>query len=357
MTVKVNLPSNGYDIKIERGILEKAGDELNLNRKVLIVTDDGVPSKYAETLAKGCSESVITVIKQGEESKNFDNFLLLQKVMLENGFSRKDCAIALGGGVIGDLTGFAASCFMRGIEFYNIPTTVLSQVDSSVGGKTAVDFMGVKNIVGTFYQPKNVLIDPNVLETLDKRQISAGLVEAIKMAATFDDESFLKFEEAESLEELNIEEVITKAIETKADVVEKDEKEAGLRKVLNFGHTLGHGIEASCADVRLSNIWEDAPYEKDMHKHGLLHGECVGIGMLAMCDEDVKERIEKVLIKLNLPTKAGFDFEKALDAVTHDKKQNGKAISCVYVKKIGSYEFVDMTSDELAERLGSLQIQ
>ncbi|MBO4347511.1 MAG: 3-dehydroquinate synthase [Lachnospiraceae bacterium] len=357
MTVNVNLPANGYDIKIERGILKKAGEELKLNRKVLIVTDDGVPSKYAETLAKECNESFITVIKQGEESKNFDNFLLLQKVMLENGFSRKDCAVALGGGVIGDLTGFAASCFMRGIDFYNIPTTVLSQVDSSVGGKTAVDFMGVKNIVGTFYQPKKVLIDPDVLETLDKRQISAGLVEAIKMAATFDEESFAKFEEAESLEDLDIVEVIAKAIRTKADVVEKDEKEAGLRKVLNFGHTLGHGIEAACADVRLSNIWEDAPYDKDIHKHGLLHGECVGIGMLAMCDANVKERIEKVLNKLDLPTKVSFDFDKALSAVTHDKKQNGKAISCVYVKKIGSFELKDMMADELSERLSTLEVQ
>lgn len=356
MTVNVNLPANGYDIKIERGILKKAGEELKLNRKVLIVTDDGVPSKYAETLAKECKESFITVIKQGEESKNFDNFLLLQKVMLENGFSRKDCAVALGGGVIGDLTGFAASCFMRGIDFYNIPTTVLSQVDSSVGGKTAVDFMGVKNIVGTFYQPKKVLIDPDVLETLDKRQISAGLVEAVKMAATFDEESFAKFEKAESLEDLDIVEVIAKAIQTKADVVEKDEKEAGLRKVLNFGHTLGHGIEAACSDVRLSNIWEDAPYEKDMHKHGLLHGECVAIGMLAMCDTEVKERIEKVLDKLDLPTKVSFDFDKALSAVTHDKKQNGKAISCVYVKKIGSYEMKDMMADELSERLATLEV-
>ncbi|MBQ4276453.1 MAG: 3-dehydroquinate synthase [Lachnospiraceae bacterium] len=333
MTISINLPDsvdNKYDIKIERGILNRVKDELNLNRKVLIVTDDGVPSEYSKTIAEQCKDSALVVIKQGEESKNFDSFLLLQKTMLEHGFSRKDCAVAIGGGVIGDLTGFAASCYMRGIDFYNIPTTVLSQVDSSVGGKTAVDFMGVKNIVGTFYQPKKVLIDPDVLKTLSARQVSNGLVEAIKMAATFDEEAFEDFEKAGSVEELNIDEIIARAITIKADVVEKDEKEAGLRKVLNFGHTLGHGIEVST---------------------DLLHGESVGIGMLAMCDDEVKVRIEQVLKKFNLPEKAEFDVENAIEAVMHDKKSKGDSISTIYVSKIGSYEMRDMKVDELKARI------
>lgn len=337
MTISINLPDsvdNKYDIRIERGILSKAKEELNLERKVLIVTDDGVPSKYSKDVAAQCKESFTVTIKQGEESKNFDNFLLLQKTMLENGFSRKDCAVAIGGGVIGDLTGFAASCYMRGIDFYNIPTTVLSQVDSSVGGKTAVDFMGVKNIVGTFYQPKKVLIDPEVLDTLSDRQKSNGLVEAIKMAATFDATYFEQFEKAGGIGELNIDEIIGKAITLKADVVEKDEKEAGLRKVLNFGHTLGHGIEVST---------------------DLLHGESVGIGMLAMCDDEVKTRIENVLKKYNLPTKAEFDGDKAIDAIMHDKKSKGDSISTVYVSKIGSFEMRDMKEYELLKRLKSLQ--
>ena len=333
MTISINLPDsvdNKYDIKIERGILNRVKDEINLNRKVLIVTDDGVPSEYSKTIAEQCKDNALVVIKQGEESKNFDSFLLLQKTMLEHGFSRKDCAVAIGGGVIGDLTGFAASCYMRGIDFYNIPTTVLSQVDSSVGGKTAVDFMGVKNIVGTFYQPKKVLIDPDVLKTLSARQVSNGLVEAIKMAATFDEEAFKDFEKAGSVEELNIDEIIARAITIKADVVEKDEKEAGLRKVLNFGHTLGHGIEVST---------------------DLLHGESVGIGMLAMCDDEVKVRIEQVLKKFNLPEKAEFDVENAIEAVMHDKKSKGDSISTIYVSKIGSYEMRDMKVDELKARI------
>ena len=335
MIVKVNLPINGYEIKIERGVLNHAKEELNLNRKVMIVTDDGVPTQYADILSKQCLEPSVFTLKHGEESKNLDNFAAIEKALLDKGFSRKDCVVALGGGVVGDLAGFAASCFMRGIDFYNIPTTVLSQVDSSVGGKTAVDFMGVKNIVGTFYQPKKVIIDLNVLETLDKRQISNGLVEAVKMAATFDKEMFERIEASESFDKLDMDYVVSKAIEIKADVVEKDEKEAGLRKVLNFGHTLGHGIEAA----------------RQQTNDPLLHGECVGIGMLAMCDSDVRERIEKVLSKFNLPVKASFDFDTAIDAVTHDKKGNGKTVSTVYVSTIGSFELRDMTPDELASRL------
>ncbi|MCR4649221.1 MAG: iron-containing alcohol dehydrogenase, partial [Lachnospiraceae bacterium] len=143
MKVDVKLPINGYEILIERGILSKAKDEFNLDRKVMIVTDDGVPAEYAGKLVPQCKEAYVHILKHGEESKNLDNFAKIEQDLLEKGFSRKDCVVALGGGVVGDLAGFAASCFMRGIDFYNIPTTSLSQVDSSVGGKTAVDFMGV----------------------------------------------------------------------------------------------------------------------------------------------------------------------------------------------------------------------
>ena len=354
MTINIDLPQNGYDIIIERGILKRAKEELNLERKVLIVTDSGVPSVYAETLAAQCQDAFITVIDSGEKSKNFDNFLLLQKNMLENGFSRKDCVVAIGGGVAGDLSGFAAGCFMRGIDFYNIPTTVLSEVDSSVGGKTAVDFMGVKNVIGLFYQPKKLLIDPDTLKTLPARQIANGLIEAIKMAATFDEEYFKMFEEAKGFDDLDLEKVIEGAVRLKADVVIKDEKEAGLRKVLNFGHTLGHGIEASTADTHLKDIVPETVYKEDYKTKGLLHGESVAIGMLAMCDDEVKERIGAILDKLNVPKTAFFDEEKAMDAIMHDKKLNKNVISTVYVKKIGSFEMRDMDRDELRDRLDTL---
>ena len=173
MKIPVTLAERNYDITLERGALKKAGEILDLKRKVLIVTDSEVPFEYLETVRRACKQSVTATVKSGEASKSLENFEKLCRLMLEEGFTRKDCVVALGGGVIGDLAGFAAACYMRGIDFYNIPTTLLSQVDSSVGGKTAIDLAGIKNIVGAFYQPKGVLIDPEVLQTLEdvyKRQ-------------------------------------------------------------------------------------------------------------------------------------------------------------------------------------------
>lgn len=330
MILHVALEANPYDIVIEKGALNRAQELLKLNRKVMVVTDSGVPGEYAEIIMKQCKDAYLHVIKEGEESKNFDNFLAIQKDLLDNGFSRKDCIVAVGGGVVGDLSGFVASTYMRGIDFYNIPTTVLSQVDSSIGGKTAVDFNGVKNVIGTFYQPKKVIIDVNVLNTLSARLISNGLSEAFKMALTFDEELFEIFEEGVDTQDLT--DILARSIDLKRKVVEEDEKEAGLRKVLNFGHTLGHGIE--------------------MAAHGsLLHGEAVAIGMLMMCSPEVKERILKVMNSLNLPTCVEIDVEEAIEAVSHDKKLNGKAITTVMVNKAGSFELVDQTPDELKDRL------
>ena len=181
MIIPVNLDEK-YDVIVENGALDDAEKHFNLNRKVLVLTDDGVPETYAEKVAKKCETPVVVTLKHGEESKNFDNFKHILSVMLENSFSRKDCVVAVGGGVVGDIGGFAASCYMRGVDFYNVPTTLLSMVDSSIGGKTAIDFMGVKNVVGSFYQPKEVVVDPRVLSTLDDRQFYAGLAESIKMA-------------------------------------------------------------------------------------------------------------------------------------------------------------------------------
>ena len=166
MVIPVKLPLGSYDITIERGVLKKAGQLLNLERKVLIVTDSGVPEEYSKAVAAQCKTPYIATVPEGEESKSLEIFEKLCAAMLEHGFTRSDCVVAVGGGVCGDLAGFAAASYMRGIDFYNIPTTVLSQVDSSVGGKTAVYFGGVKNIIGAFYQPKAVLIDPETLKTL-----------------------------------------------------------------------------------------------------------------------------------------------------------------------------------------------
>ena len=287
MNIHMNLKENSYDIVVERGILEKAGEHLNPDRRVLIVTDSGVPEIYAQTLAKQCKSPVICTVESGEASKSIETFSFLLQTMLENGFSRKDCVAAVGGGVVGDVSGFAASAYMRGIDFYNIPTTLLSQIDSSIGGKTAINFSGIKNIVGAFYQPKKVLIDPDLLKTLPDRQISNGLAEAIKMSLTSDKELFEIFENKDIKE--NIDEIIIRSLNIKKSVVEQDEKESGLRKILNFGHTIGHGIESS------GNMKE------------LYHGECVALGLIPMCGESVKPRVINVLKKCNLYNITDFD--------------------------------------------------
>ena len=189
MTLRMELGSRSYDIVVERGVLKKAGSLLNLNRKCLIVTGAMVPRAYSECIASQCREHLIVTVEPGEQSKSFAIFERLCRAMLAHDFHRGDCVIAVGGGVIGDLAGFAAASYMRGIDYYNLPTTVLSQVDSSIGGKVAINLDGVKNIVGAFWQPRKVLIDPDTLKTLPQRQISNGLAEAIKMAEDFAAES------------------------------------------------------------------------------------------------------------------------------------------------------------------------
>lgn len=328
MDIHVSLKENSYDITIERGVLNKAGGLLNLDRNVLVVTDSGVPAEYSELISSFCKNPVRVTIEQGEESKNFDNYKLLLETMLENDFTRFDCVVAVGGGVVGDLSGFAAATYMRGIDFYNIPTTVLSQVDSSVGGKTAIDFGHYKNTVGAFWQPKRVLIDPDVLKTLPKRQISNGLAESAKMAATFDEKLFSLFENGDI--ESNIDLIIARSVELKKDVVEKDEKESGLRRVLNFGHTIGHAIEST------------------VEPGTLYHGECVGIGMLAMSSDDVRKRIINVLNKLSLPVSADFDVDKACEAVLHDKKAVSGGARVIMCEKIGTFIEKKISNKELA---------
>ena len=254
--------------------------------------------------------------------------------MLENGFTRTDAVVAVGGGVVGDLSGFAAATYMRGIDFYNVPTTVLSQVDSSVGGKTAIDFGAYKNTVGAFYQPKKVIVDFDTLKTLAPRQVSNGLAESVKMAMTFDRELFEMIEKEDVYK--NIEKIIVRSIELKKDVVEKDEKESGLRKVLNFGHTVGHAIESSFEGGET------------------YHGECVGIGMLALCEGDVKERLKSVLQKLSLPTSVSFDKDRAMKSIMHDKKFAGDKITLIKVDEIGSFRTEICTKDELAKIINSL---
>ena len=330
MIIPMELGKDSYDIILERGCLRRAGDLLSLGRKVLIVTDDGVPAEYARRVADKCREAEIMTLPQGEGSKNFDSFREILRRMLTFGMTRQDCVAAVGGGVMGDMAGFAAACYMRGVDFYNIPTTVLSQVDSSIGGKTAIDLDGIKNIVGAFYQPKRVLIDPDVLGTLPRRQIANGMAEAVKMALCFDEKGFALFE-SDAWQE-NTDRIIENALRIKKRVVEEDVKEQGLRKALNFGHTLGHGIES-------------------MHgENGLLHGECVALGMLPMCAPAVRERLIPVLERLGLPVTCSADPDRVMAAAAHDKKAAKGKITAVTVEEAGSCRMTEMAPEELRAR-------
>ena len=322
MTIRMNLGEDSYDILVERGILKNANKHLNLDRRVLVVTDTGVPAKYAEVIANQCKEGIICTVEQGEASKSPEVFCKLLQTMLDRGFSRNDCVVAVGGGVVCDLSGFAASAYMRGVDFYNIPTTLLSQIDSSIGGKTAINLGGVKNIVGAFYQPKKVLIDPELLRTLPQRQISNGLAEAVKMSLTSDEALFELFENGDI--ESNIDEIIIRSLNIKKYVVEQDERESGLRKILNFGHTVGHGIESS---EGMSELY---------------HGECVALGMIPMCSESIRERVIRVLKKCSLYRTPEYDWDKITDAAFHDKKADGDYVTVTTVSRVGSFEMKKM---------------
>ncbi len=326
--IKVNASSE-YNIYLGNNELDNLAKYFNLNRKVLVVTDSNIPLEYVNKVLNSCLKGHLVTLNPGEESKCFDNYLKLNKILLENEFSRTDAIVALGGGVIGDLSAFVASTYMRGIDFYNIPTSLLAMVDSSIGGKTAIDFLGVKNVIGSFYQPRGVLIDIDTLDSLDRRQLMSGLVESIKMGLCLDRKLFDLIKNSSSLEE-NIEEIIYRSIECKRKVVEEDEKEKGLRKVLNYGHTFGHAIEESSS---LS----------------LLHGESVGIGMLYFTSFKVKEDLIDVLNRYELPTSYNLKEEDVDKYVTKDKKRDGDKIDIVYLEDYEKFSFLKLSYEEIKD--------
>ena len=352
-TLHMDLGENSYDIIMERGALDRIGELLDLERKVMIVTDNGVPPEYAAKVSRACfiheckmlngeehhfdrKTGFVCSVIPGEGSKSMEEASWLISKMLEYGFTRKDAVVAVGGGVVGDLAGFVASIYMRGIDFYNIPTTVLSQVDSSIGGKTAVNFNGIKNIVGSFWQPKKVIIDLDLLKTLPHRQIANGLAEAVKMSMTSDKELFELFEKG-NIDE-NMDEIIYRSLLIKKSVVEQDEREAGIRKILNFGHTIGHAIESV------------------EHLSGLYHGECVALGMIPMTHKKIRPRLIQVLEKLHLPTYTDCDCHAIIKAMSHDKKstEDGR-VTAIFVDEIGTYKMREIDPEALGGHLSMLK--
>lgn len=329
MEMNIQLAEKMSRIYIERDCRLNLEKYISLDCKVMVITDTGVPEKYYEEVLRQCAEGYLFVVKQGEESKSLEVYEQVLQKLLELDFSRKDLVIALGGGVIGDLSGFVAGTFKRGMRFASIPTTTLSQIDSSIGGKVAVNMGEVKNVVGTFYHPEAVLIDLNTLSTLPRRHYYNGLVEAVKAGLIGDEDLFKLFEKSDSVEE-NLEEIIVRALRVKKNVVEKDEKEENLRKILNFGHTIGHAIESI------------------YHLEGYYHGECVGIGMMMILEkEEIRERLRKVLCKLNIPLCAKYDVEEVIHFIKKDKKANGKYVTVVQVDKVGEAKLLPIEIESL----------
>ncbi|MGB1360942.1 MAG: 3-dehydroquinate synthase [Alphaproteobacteria bacterium] len=347
--ITVNLGEKSYPINIGGGLLKNVGDEIKSITALdyaIVITDDVVEKQHLQTLNDSLLNSGITprihIVKNGEGSKSLSTFNQLLEDILEQGIERNTVLIALGGGVIGDLSGFVAGSLLRGIQFVQIPTTLLAQVDSSVGGKTGINSKAGKNLIGCFYQPKMVIIDTDTLSTLDKRQVSAGYAEVIKYGLIKDK---VFFDYLQQNDNYDIAKVIKTSCETKADIVAQDEKETGVRALLNLGHTYAHSIERFCN-----------------YDGTVLHGEAVAIGMVlaykTAINLDTPTATENDLIavidvikKAGLPTslsdiKADFDKDQLFEYMYKDKKVVNGQLKLVLPNGIGdAYTTMDVSTD------------
>ena len=349
MELKVDLKDRSYSIIIEKGLINRVSEEIRKvykGKKIFIITDDNVNKYYGDKISNELKGSDFEVkllsLKPGEETKNFNTLPIVYNELLDFNLTRSDLIIALGGGVIGDLAGFVASTYLRGVDFVQIPTSLLAQVDSSVGGKVAVDLDRGKNLVGSFYHPKCVLIDPEVLATLEDRFFIDGMAEVIKYGCIKDKEFFDYLEKMENNQQLinNMEVVIHKCCDIKRQVVENDEKDKGERMLLNFGHTLGHAIEQYYNYTKYS------------------HGEGVAIGMYViskiseekgLTKKGTSQRIKDILVKYNLPYELDVKIEETLEAINLDKKKLGNDLNVIILKEIGSSEIYKTTAEFLKE--------
>ncbi len=355
-TIKVELKERSYPIEIKRGLLAEVGlrlKALGYSGPCAVVTNPLVKGLYGDALLEslaraGDFEPLLITVPDGEEYKNLAEAGKIYDVLVENRFERGSPVLALGGGVIGDITGFVAATYLRGVPYVQVPTTLLAQVDSSVGGKTAVNHRGGKNLIGSFYQPRSVFIDPETLKTLDQRDVRTGLAEVVKYGVILDSDFFAFLENnADGLTALEsgvVIEAIRRSCAIKADVVAADEFETtGKRAVLNLGHTFGHAIEA-------------------LSGYGVFrHGEAVALGMvmaarfsvrIGLCAEGAASRIEALISALGLPVEApSIDAGSFIESMKHDKKVTGGRLRFILVREIGSVELRDVTEGELEEFL------
>ena len=330
-----------YDVIIERGSLKKCADyisEVVSSRKTVIITDDTVAKLYLDDVEKSLRaegfECEAFVFPHGEQSKCIKTLSDIFDFLCEQNITRKDFIIALGGGVVGDITGFAAACFLRGIDFIQIPTTLLAQVDSSVGGKTAVDISGGKNLVGAFKQPALVLCDSDTLSTLSDDIFADGMGEVIKYGMIRDAKLF-ELLEKHTLADVNdvIDEIVSTCIDIKRAVVENDEFDKGERMILNFGHTLGHAIEG-CHE-----------YKDFSHGMGVAAGMCM---ITDKCAPQLSERLKKCVAAYGLPTGTDIPMSELLPFCSKDKKRESNTLNYIVCNEIGKAEIVKTTVDGFA---------
>lgn len=322
-----------YEIRQQRGILQDTGAHcrtVNSGNKALIVTDSNVAPLYEDvvniSLQQAGYQTDVFVFEAGEQSKTLATVSAIYDRLAAQNFTRADLLVALGGGVTGDMTGFAAATWMRGMDFVQIPTTLLAHVDSSVGGKTGVDIEAGKNLVGAFWQPRLVLMDTDVLNTLPACVFADGMAEVIKTACIKDAELFDMLENCDLSDTDTLERVIARCVSIKRDVVEQDERECGERKLLNFGHTFGHALE------------------QYYHYQALTHGQAVAVGSvcvttaaqrLGLTENGTAARVASVCEKYGLPTWDPAPVDALIDGMAHDKKRTGDHIDLVLIRRIG----------------------
>ncbi|WP_017663625.1 3-dehydroquinate synthase [Baaleninema simplex] len=351
--IRVNLPQDPYEIAIASDGLDRLGSwmkSLDLGKKAMLVSNPTVFDRYGKraiaALEAAGFEASHYLFPDGEEYKTFDSVRGFYDAALNEKLERSSTVVALGGGVVGDMTGFAAATWLRGIHFVQVPTSLLAMVDASIGGKTGVNHPQGKNLIGAFYQPRLVLIDPNVLKTLPDREFRAGMAEVIKYGVIWDAELFGQLESAAKLDRLDqlspelLQEILVRSCQAKADVVSRDEKEAGLRAILNYGHTIGHAVES------LTGYTE------------LLHGEAVGIGMVAasrlavamdLWDRRCDDRQLALIEKTGLPTRIpqGVDFDAIVAKLQTDKKVKDGRVRFVLPTEIGRATISDRITEDL----------
>lgn len=326
-----------YDVHIERGSLFKSGELISAvigSKKAVVITDDTVNELYSEillgSLEKNSIKADVFVFPHGEQSKNLHTLGNIFDFLCEKGITRSDFLIALGGGVVGDITGFAAASFLRGIEFVQIPTTLLAQVDSSVGGKTAIDIPGGKNLVGAFKQPALVICDSDTLKTLPEDELSCGMAEVIKYGMIRDRKLF-EVCENHTIADIHevMDDIVYTCIDIKRQVVENDEFDKGERMILNFGHTLGHAIEG----------WHS--YTDFTHGMGVSVGMCMITE--CFCSSEITERLKKCAEAYKLPVSTEAPISELLPFCTKDKKCESSSISYIICPEIGKAEINKVT--------------